>query len=75
VYPEVAYKYVRQAIEEAEAIETWAVFQKLDLIMRRRYAMTQFSAPLWARVLNIHFVSDLERIIQEVLADADVAAG
>ena len=73
-YPIKAYEYVRQAVEEAGTTETWAVFQKLDSIMRRRYAMSNFSAPLWERVLGICFVSDLEKLIREVAVDGAVAA-
>ena len=73
-YPRKAYEYVKQAVEEAGTTETWAVFQKLDSIMRRRYAMSNFSAPLWERVLGIYFVSDLEKLIREVTVDGAVAA-
>lgn len=73
-YPRKAYEYVRQAVEEAGTTETWAVFQKLDLILRKRYAMSNFSAPLWERVLGICFVSDLEKLIREVTVDGAVAA-
>lgn len=74
-YPRKAYEYVRQAVEEAGTTETWAVFQKLDLIMRRRYVRSSFSAPLWERVLGICFISDLEKLIREVARDGAVAAG
>ena len=74
-YPRKAYEYVKQAVEEAGTTETWAVFQKLESIMRRRYVRSSFSAPLWERVLGIRFVSDLERLIREVTMDGAVAAG
>jgi hypothetical protein len=73
-YPRKAYEYVKQAVEEAGTTETWAVFQKLDSIMRRRYAMSNFSAPLWERELGICFISDLEKLIREVTRDGAVAA-
>jgi len=74
-YPRKAYEYVRQAVEEAGTTETWAVFQKLDLILRKRYVMSNFSAPLWERVLGICFVSDLEKLIREVAVDGALGTG
>jgi len=75
MYLKVAFELVKQAVVKAGTTETWPVFQQLDKLMKKRYSMTHFSAPLWRRVLGIVYISDLEKMIQEVAADADVATG
>lgn len=71
MYPAISYELVRQAVDSAGTTETWPVFQRLDEIMQKRYEMKHLSASLWKRVLGITHTSDLERIIQEVMADVE----
>ena len=68
MYPAISYELVKQAIDSAGTVKLWPVFQELDKIMQKRYDMKRHSYQLWKRVLGITHTSDLEKIIQEVVA-------
>jgi len=62
MYPPRAYSLVREAIKEAGSTETWEVLKALCSVTKRKYGKKFPSADL-EDCLKIHYVSDLEDII------------